>query len=142
MERIHGQSIRKALPALSDADREIIFTQLRDMIKELRAPPTTFRHRSSELRWRLLARLPHPRCQPRFGPFRTIQDFRKTFRLWLRENLRPEEHPNRQDDQDWNDINEMVADQDGPWPPPVFTHRDLNPFDILVNDNQVVSVID
>jgi thiamine kinase-like enzyme len=36
----------------------------------------------------------------------------------------------------------MVAKQDGPWPPPVFTHGDLNPFNIMIRDKKVVAIID
>jgi thiamine kinase-like enzyme len=36
----------------------------------------------------------------------------------------------------------MAAKQDGPWPPPVFTHADLNPFNILVRGDDVVGIID
>ena len=36
----------------------------------------------------------------------------------------------------------MITKQDGPWPPPVFTHGDLNPFNILLRGTQVVGIID
>jgi thiamine kinase-like enzyme len=36
----------------------------------------------------------------------------------------------------------MAAKQDGPWPTPVFTHGDLNPFNILVCRDKVVGIID
>lgn len=36
----------------------------------------------------------------------------------------------------------MVAKQDGPWPPPVFTHGDLNPSNILVRGNRVAGIVD
>ncbi|GAB1311874.1 hypothetical protein MFIFM68171_02084 [Madurella fahalii] len=138
MERIHGQSLAKAWKILSDADRESIFTQLRGMMKELRALPPAPDTGIESCRGGSLRDSRIPRFRPRFGPFRTIQDFH----LWLREYLRPEEHADRQDDQDWKDIKEMVAKQDGPWPPPVFTHGDLNPFNILVRGNRVVGIID
>lgn len=138
IERIRGHPLAKVWKTLLDGDRESIFTQLRDMIRELRAlqpPPGTGIESSGggSLRDSRIAR-----SRPRFGSFKTIQDFH----LWLREHLRPEEHANRQDDQDWKDIKEMVAKQDGLWPPPVFTHGDLNPFNILVYGNRVVSIID
>lgn len=79
-----------------------------------------------------------PMSRPRFGPFPTIQ----AFHLWLREGLRPEEHPNHKNDDGWDDIKDMAAKQDGPWPPPVFTHGDLNPFNILVNGDRVVGILD
>lgn len=36
----------------------------------------------------------------------------------------------------------MAAMQDASWPPPVFTHADLNPFNILIRDEKVVGIID
>ncbi|KKZ60246.1 hypothetical protein EMCG_05056 [[Emmonsia] crescens] len=67
---------------------------------------------------------------PRFGPF---QD------SWLREDLQPE----RENDQDWKGIKEMATKQDGPWPArPVFSHGDLNPFNILVCGDEVVGLVD
>lgn len=36
----------------------------------------------------------------------------------------------------------MIVKQDGTWPAPVFTHSDLNPFNILVRGDQIVSIID
>ncbi|KAK4206566.1 hypothetical protein QBC37DRAFT_356730, partial [Rhypophila decipiens] len=75
MERIQGQPLAKVWKALSDADRESIFTQLRGMIMELRAlqpPPGTGVESSGagSLRDSRIAR-----SRSRFGPFRTIQDF-------------------------------------------------------------------
>lgn len=138
MERIQGTSLAKAWKTLSDASRDHIMLQLRRMLMELRtlapSPGTGIQScvggslRDSRI----------PRSRPRFGPFSTVQDFH----LWLREELRPEEHPNRNNDEDWQDIIKMVARQDGPWPPPVFSHGDLNPFNILVRGDRVVAIID
>lgn len=36
----------------------------------------------------------------------------------------------------------MAEKQDGPWPLPVFTHADLNPFNILLRGDKVVGIID
>lgn len=36
----------------------------------------------------------------------------------------------------------MMAKQDGLWPPPVLTHGDLNPFNILVRGAQIVGIVD
>ncbi|KAK7574794.1 hypothetical protein V3481_016766 [Fusarium oxysporum f. sp. vasinfectum] len=79
-----------------------------------------------------------PRSRPRFGPFKTIQDFHR----WLREDLEPDNHPDRVKDQVLKEIKEMVMKQDGLWPQPVFTHGDLNPFNILAWGDQVVGIID
>ncbi len=45
-------------------------------------------------------------------------------------------------DQDWKDIKEMATKQNSPWPTPLFTYRDLNPFNILVRGDQVIGLID
>lgn len=36
----------------------------------------------------------------------------------------------------------MALKQDGLWPPPVFTHADLNPCNILIHKHRVVGLID
>lgn len=138
MERIQGDSFPKAWKTLSKADVESIFVQLRRMLRELREltpPPGTGVEScvGGSLRDSRI-----PRSRPRLGPFGTIQEFH----LWLRDGLNPEEHPDRKNDQDWKDIKAMVAKQDGPWPAPVFTHGDLNPFNIMVRGGKVVSIID
>lgn len=138
MERIDGQSLANAWPSLSDQDKKSILTQLRPMVQELRAikPPPQTGVQSCTDGSLTDSRIPH--CQPRFGPFKTIQEFH----VWLRQYFRPEDYPTRQDDQDWQDLKEMKRMQDGPWPPPVFTHGDLNPSNIYVRGNRVVGIID
>jgi hypothetical protein len=69
-----------------------------------------------------------PRGNPRFGPFKTIQEFH----FWLRRDLKPEDLKDREKDQDWHVLQDMMSKQDGPWPLPSFTHGDLNPFNVLV----------
>ncbi|KAK4125673.1 hypothetical protein N657DRAFT_708637 [Parathielavia appendiculata] len=75
-----------------------------------------------------------PRSWPRSGPFQTIQDLD----FWLRGDLRLEEHAERNDDQNWKEIEDMVA----LWLAPVFTHGDVNPFNILVCGNRATGIID
>ncbi|KAI0855419.1 kinase-like protein [Xylaria cubensis] len=138
MERVQGRPLAEVWNSLSDTEQEHVLWQLRDMVQELRAipPPSNARIEScvsGSLRDRRI-----PKSWPGFGPFKTVQDFH----LWLREGLRPEEHPDRKSDQDWEDIKEMVAKQDGPWSPPVFTHADLNPSNILLRGSRVVAIID
>jgi hypothetical protein len=79
-----------------------------------------------------------PKSNPRFGPFISTLEFHR----WLRDGLELDEHPDRQDGNDWSGIKGMVAHQDGDWGPPVFTHGGLNPFNILVRRGQVVAIID
>ncbi|RSL83770.1 hypothetical protein CEP51_004304 [Fusarium floridanum] len=138
MERIRGNSLAEAWKTLSDADRKNIFVQLQHIFQELRALPPPPGTGVESCRGGSLRDSRIPRSRPRFGPFKTIQDFH----LWLRGYLKPEEHPEREDDQDWKGIKEMAAKQDGPWPSPVFTHGDLNPFNILVRGDRVVGIID
>ena len=138
MERIQGCTLAHAFKTLSEADLKTIFAQLRRMLEELRklSPPEGAGIQScvdGSLRDSRISR-----SRPRFGPFRTTQEFH----LWLREGLRPEEHPSHENDEGWGDIKAMAAMQDRPYPPPVFTHGDLNPFNILVRGDQVVGIID
>ncbi|EWY82225.1 hypothetical protein FOYG_14340 [Fusarium oxysporum NRRL 32931] len=123
---------------LSAADLSDIFAQLRRIFQILRTlvPPDGVGVQSclgGSLRDSRI-----PRSRPRFGPFKTIQDFHR----WLPEDLEPDNHPDRFKGQLWKEIKEMVIKQDGLWPQPVFTHGDLNPFNILVRDDQVVGIID
>ncbi|KAI1370648.1 kinase-like protein [Hypoxylon crocopeplum] len=142
MERIEGDQLGTIWNKLSDADRESIISQLRRMLQELRAiqpPPGTGVEScvGGSLRDPRMAR-----SQPRFGPFKTIEEFH----LWLREGQSLENFsdgfPNHEDTQDTRDFKEMVIRQDRPWPAPVFTHADLNPWNILVRGGQVVGIID
>ncbi|KAJ3528933.1 hypothetical protein NM208_g9986 [Fusarium decemcellulare] len=127
MERIRGNSLAEAWKTLSNADRKNIFVQLRDIFQELRALPPPPGTGVESCRGGSLRDSRIPRSRPRFGPFKTIQDFH----LWLREYLKPEEHPEREDDQDWKGIKEMAARQDGPWPSPgVYSWRS-EPFQHL-----------
>ena len=140
MQRVQGVSLAMAWPSLSAAQLSAILKQLRAMLAELRAltPPPGAGIQSCTGGSLRDARI--PRSRPRFGPFKSEQ----AFHLWLREGLRPEEHPEHDDDQnqDWQDIKTMAARQDGRWPAPVFTHGDLNPFNVFVYGGQVVSIID
>jgi hypothetical protein len=38
----------------------------------------------------------------------------KIFIGWLREDFRPDDHPDRVDGLEWKDIKEMITKQDGP----------------------------
>ncbi|KAI1415541.1 kinase-like protein [Hypoxylon sp. FL1857] len=142
MERIQGDDLARVWKSLSESDRESIFAQLRSMLQELRAiqPPPGTGVESCVGGSLHDSRM--TRSRPRFGPFKTIQDFH----LWLRGDLKLEDFPNgfpdREDGHDWEDFKEMAIRQDRPWPAPVFTHGDLNPSNILVRGNKVVGIID
>jgi thiamine kinase-like enzyme len=45
-------------------------------------------------------------------------------------------------EQEADEIKAMIAQQDGQWPAPVFTHCDLNPTNILVREDKIVGIID
>ncbi|KAF5683572.1 serine threonine kinase [Fusarium denticulatum] len=138
MERIRGTSLAEAWRTLSETDLASIFAQLRRMLEELSSVMPANGVGVESCIGGSLRDSRIPRSRPRFGPFKSIQGFHR----WLREDLEPDSRPDHIDDQDWKEIKEMVTKQDGPWPPPVFTHGDLNPFNILVGGNQVVSIID
>ncbi|KAL2169079.1 hypothetical protein VTG60DRAFT_6501 [Thermothelomyces hinnuleus] len=138
MDRIRGVSLSRAWKTLSEEDRDGIFRQRRSMLQELRALPPPLECGIESCVGGSLRDARIPRSWPRFGPFKTTQEFH----LWLRHGLRPEDHPDHEDDEDWREIKAMVKKQDGPWPPPVFTHGDLNPSNILVRGNRVVGIID
>lgn len=138
MERLQGVTLAVAWRSLSDAQRAAIFAQLRSIFEELRSLPPPPGVGIESCVGGSLRDCRISRSSPRFGPFKTIHEFH----LWLREDLRPEDHPTRKDDQDWKEIKQMVAKQDGSWPPPVFTHGDLHPSNIMVRGDRVVGVID
>lgn len=138
MERIQGEDLPTAWKGLSEAARQNVYAQLKSMIDEMRflKPPAGAGMQSCIGGSMYDSRM--KRCSPRFGPFKTAQDFH----FWLREELRPSEAKDREHDEKWRDIEKMVEMQDGPWPPPVFTHADLNPFNVLLRGDKVVGIID
>lgn len=141
MERIQGTPLSAVFnaPSTSDEMRSTFLDQLREILKELRAlpPPTAF-----SVGHCINAPLQDPRQHQdmnpvRFGPFATIQDFHR----WLRNDMEfgQASMPNKQD---VDEFNSMIQKQDGPWPPSVFTHGDLNPSNIIVRDGKIVGIID
>ncbi|KAF5019436.1 hypothetical protein F66182_8565 [Fusarium sp. NRRL 66182] len=137
MERIQGSVLAKAWMTMSEIDRETVLGQLGSIFRELRSlTPPDVKVKSCVDGTLYDSRIPHAR--PRFGPFETIQDFH----LWLRNGFQLEDHMHRKDEKDYKDIQAMIAKQNGPWPPPVFTHGDLNPYNILLRGTQVVGIID
>ncbi|KAF2124869.1 kinase-like protein [Dothidotthia symphoricarpi CBS 119687] len=139
MERIQGDVLPKAWKGLSEESLEGIFTQLRKIFQELRAltPPPGMTGVESCVGGSLYdSRI--PRGKPRFGPFKTIQDFH----FWLRHDFKPDDLKRREEDQDSHDLRDMMSKQDGSWPLPKFSHGDLNPFNVIVRGGNVVGVID
>ncbi|KAJ8106677.1 hypothetical protein OPT61_g9380 [Boeremia exigua] len=138
MERIQGEELPKTLKGMSEESVESVFRQLRGMFQELRSltPPPGTGVQSCVGGSLFDSRI--PRGNPRFGPFKTIQEFH----FWLRRDLTPADLKDREKDKDWHDLQEMMSHQDGPWSPPIFTHGDLNPFNVLVHSGKVVGIID
>ncbi|KAF2264792.1 hypothetical protein CC78DRAFT_516300 [Lojkania enalia] len=136
--RIQGEELPKAWKSMSKESVESVFAQLRKIFQELRAltPPPGTGVESCVGGSLYDSRI--PRGNPRFGPFKTIQEFH----FWLRRDLKPEDLKDREKDQDWHNLQDMMSKQDGPWPPPVFTHGDLNPFNVLVCGDNVAGIID
>lgn len=140
MERIRGDCIAKGWDERSKESKDTLLAQLKVMVEEIRSlQPRPDAGVESCVGGSLFdSRMPRP--DRRFGPFQTIQEFH----LWLRDNLRPSEaeKPEQAAEQDWKDVKDMAARQDGPWPRPVFTHGDLNPCNIIVRGDKVVGIID
>lgn len=138
MERIQGEELPKVLRSMSEESIKAVLSQLRKFFQELRAlEPSPGTGVESCVGGSLYdSRIRHK--QLRFGPFKTIQEFH----FWLRRGLKPEDLKDREKDQDWHDLQDMMNKQDGPWPPPRFTHGDINPFNVLVRDGNVVGIID
>lgn len=140
MERIHGKCLGEGWGSRSQESKDKLLAQLRHMIQELRSlqPPPGTGVESCAGGTLYDCRMPRPTL--RFGPFKTIQDFH----LWLRGNLNPSEKKkaNLQPQDAWNDVVDMAVKQDGLWPPPVFTHGDLHPGNILVRGDEIVGLID
>ncbi|KAF5547552.1 serine threonine kinase [Fusarium phyllophilum] len=140
MQRIQGKTIADAWRDLSDADRSNIFAQLRRMFQELRSltPPSNTGIESCIGGSLRDSGIPYTTVETSIWAFQAIQNFHR----WLREDLEPDSRPDHMEDQDWKNIKEMATKQDGSWPLPVFTHGDLNPFNIIVRGDQVVGIID
>ncbi|RMZ80305.1 hypothetical protein DV738_g2804, partial [Chaetothyriales sp. CBS 135597] len=150
MERIQGgEELPRAWGAMSQEARDAVLLQLRRMISELRglaaSPPGVATGVQSCVGGSLYDARLSGRGNPRWGPFKTIQDFH----VWLRrdyspEDLRRDRRGTHLKDQDASDIEDMISrqDRDGQWASPVFTHCDLNPSNILVRDGKVVGIID
>jgi serine/threonine protein kinase len=109
MERIQGEEISKVWKSMSMKTRESVFTQLRQIFEELRSlrPP------SNEVQ-SCVGGSPYdsriPRGNPRFGPFKTIQDFH----YWLRHDFKMEDVREQEKDQDYYNLDKFVKRQDGP----------------------------
>lgn len=138
MERVQGYELPTAWKKLSKESHQKIFDQLKHMLQELRSLKPLLGTGVESCVGGSLRDSRIPRSCPRFGPFKTIQEFH----CWLREGFQPSQVEGRENDSNWQDIRNMATAQDNLWPPPVFTHADLSPFNILVRGDQIVGLID
>lgn len=88
---------------------------------------TRTRRLLTSLALRTTAKLYKRRRDPRFRPFKTIQEFHH----WLREGFDTAYHsdnPGNPPKTGCQDLKDVISVQNGEWPAPVFTHCDLCPF--------------
>jgi aminoglycoside phosphotransferase len=139
MERIKGEPIGRVLGLEHDVQQKV-FEQLKRMMEEMRSltPPSDTEIQSCTGSSLWDSRI--ARSSTRFGPFSTIQDFH----FWLLEGFRLDDHKDKErtKGEEGKEMADMEAMQDGPWPPPVFTHADLNPTNILVHGQSIAGIID
>jgi hypothetical protein len=129
MQRIRRDPLPVVWQHLSDDSKQRVCEQLRSMVQDLRSIKRPPGMGISSCVGGSLHDSRIPRSSPRFGPFETIQDFH----FWLRQEFEYEEGIQcLEDDQDCHDLKTMISMQDGPWPPPVFTHAALNPSNIIL----------
>ncbi|KAL5337677.1 kinase-like domain-containing protein [Aspergillus crustosus] len=138
MERIKGKEIPSVWKDLDEQSRHNVFSSLKGMMQELRALKPAEGTGVQSCVGGSLRDSRIPKSRPRFGPLQSINEFH----LWLRDGLQPTEHQPWGDEQEWEEIKQMGATQDGPWPPPVFTHGDLNPFNIFIRGDKIAGIID
>jgi serine/threonine protein kinase len=86
IERIQGEELPKVWNSMSEESLGAVFEQLRKIFEVLRSLPPLNTGVASCVGGSLYdSRI--PRGNPRFGPFKTIQEFH----LWLRQDLKPED---------------------------------------------------
>ncbi|KAL4810737.1 kinase-like domain-containing protein [Aspergillus unguis] len=138
MERIRGEEVPSAWGNLNEQSRQKVFDELKSMMNELRSLKTPKGNGVSSCAGGSLRDSRIPMSRPRFGPFGSVNEFH----LWLRNYLNPAEHSTWGEEGEWEEIKQMAAKQDKPWPEPVFTHGDLNPSNVLLHNGRVVGIID
>ncbi|KAL4950479.1 kinase-like domain-containing protein [Aspergillus filifer] len=138
MERIKGEDIPDVWDKMTEDSRQKLLSELQDMVRDLRSLKPSKGHGVSNCFGGSLRDSRIPKSRPRFGPFGSVNEFH----LWLRDYLQPEEHSTWGDEQEWEEIKRMAAKQDETYPPPVFTHGDLNPSNVLVRNGKVAGIID
>ncbi|KAB8356551.1 hypothetical protein FH972_024133 [Carpinus fangiana] len=139
MKRVQGVTLAEALAKASPAEKDSLLEQLRFYITELRSITSPHGTRVQSCIGGPLRDSRISAAEPSFGPFATINDFH----IWLRRKLRLEDIKGGERHEDWPGLKNMIARQDKAWLQPcIFTHADLNPFNILVLGMRIVSIID
>lgn len=130
MEYIKGEPIAQGWVYRSEESKAKIHSQLKEFIREMRRIPPPGPGVSNRDGGSLFdPRIPVPTW--RFGPFTSITAFHE----FLHDGLRPSPNVDQE-------VNDLIAQHDGPWPPPIFTHGDLSSLNILVKRDQVVGIVD
>ncbi|KAL4793602.1 hypothetical protein BDV19DRAFT_391028 [Aspergillus venezuelensis] len=123
---------------MTEDSRQKLLSELQGMIRDLRPLNPAKGHGVSSCLGGSLRDSRILKSRPRFGPFGSINEFH----LWLRDYLQPEKHSTWGDEREWEEIKRMATQQDKAYSPPVFTHGDLNPSNILVRDGKIAVIID
>ena len=135
MERLRGEPITVAFEAMDEPGRSRLLCELKGYLDEMRRLPAPEGAGVQSCVATSLydSRISKP--EPRFGPFKTIEEFH----LWLRDGLQMED---LKDGDHRAEAERVIATQDNTKPPPVFTHGDLNLSNILVYDGRISGIID
>ncbi|KAF2137376.1 uncharacterized protein K452DRAFT_235979 [Aplosporella prunicola CBS 121167] len=130
MEKISGDMIGQGWVQRSEESKASILFELKRLVQEMRDIPASGPGVHNVDGGPLFdPRLPGPSL--RIGPFESIQAFHQHLRGGL--------HPDPNLDPK---VNELIELQDGPWPPPNFTHGDLSSLNILSQEDKIVGIID
>lgn len=138
MHKVEGKELPDVWAKLAEDERTSIWQQLKDMFNELRSlnPPSSTAVQSCVGGSLHDIRIPHGLL--RFGPFDTVNDFH----VWLRQDFKLSNTHAGVEDQERRELQDMIQKQDGGFPPPVFTHGDLNPSNIFVKNGKISGIID
>lgn len=135
MERLPGKPILPALETMDEASQDCVLKQLKSYLDEMRALTPPHRRAVQSCASSSLYDSRIPPGTRRFGPFATIQDFHR----WLRDGF---DVSGLQSSDCRAELEQMAYFQDSYWPPPVFTHGDLDPSNILVHEGHISGIID
>lgn len=140
MKRIRGETMAKRWRSLSDTSKASIFSQLKQIIEELRSIPSQTIGVSNLDGGPLYdCRLPQTSS---WGPFDTIYDFHLALRNNITIRSLEAQTQSSLGPATISDIEKLVAFHESVIRPPVLTHGDLSSFNILVRNDKVVGIID